>query len=53
MPPEATARTLCGALAAAVSAKGGGVLARDVHRMPSKELVRVLGHRCMKRLRRR
>ncbi|MEU6590972.1 hypothetical protein ABZ923_17425 [Streptomyces sp. NPDC046881] len=47
--PEAAARALYGALAAAASAAP----ARDVHRTPSKELVRVLGHRCLKRLRRR
>ncbi|MEU1704186.1 hypothetical protein ABZ478_02120 [Streptomyces sp. NPDC005706] len=53
MTPEAAARALYGALAAAAFASGGGPLARDVHRTPSKELVRVLGHRCLKRLGRR
>ncbi|MEU1012998.1 hypothetical protein [Streptomyces sp. NPDC005890] len=47
--PEAAARALSGALAAAASAAPS----RSVHQTPSKELVRVLGHRCPKRLRRR
>ncbi|WP_341829318.1 hypothetical protein [Streptomyces cyanogenus] len=47
--PEAAARALYGAPAAAASATP----APRVHRTPSKELPRVLGHRCPKRPRRR
>ncbi len=47
--PEAAAHALYGALAAAA----GTVKARTVHQTSSKELVKVLGHRCLKRLRRR
>ncbi|MGW7420339.1 hypothetical protein ACWGJB_09775 [Streptomyces sp. NPDC054813] len=54
--PEVAAQALYGALAAAaavpvrhtVEAKAG-----TVHQTSSKELVRVLGHRCLKKLRRR
>ncbi|MEU6670645.1 hypothetical protein [Streptomyces sp. NPDC046727] len=54
--PETAARALYGALAAAASAApatGGAAPVRGVHRTSSKELVRVLGHRCLRRLRRR
>lgn len=50
--PEVAARALYGALAAAAAAPVRAT-ARTVHQTPSKELVRVLGHRCLKRLRRR
>ncbi|MGW2044484.1 hypothetical protein ACWCPF_04765 [Streptomyces sp. NPDC001858] len=50
--PEVAAHALYGALAA-VAAGPGGASARPVHQTSSKELVRVLGHRCLKRLRRR
>lgn len=50
--PEAAARAPHGALAAA-SASLGANPARTVPRMPSKELVRVLGHHRPKRLGRR
>lgn len=49
--PEVAAQALYGALAAVAAAPGGGS-ARAVHQTSSKELVRVLGHRCLKRLRR-
>ncbi|OQR64206.1 hypothetical protein B6E66_10115 [Streptomyces maremycinicus] len=49
--PEVAAQALYGALAA-VAAGPGGASARPVHRTSSKELVRVLGHRCLERLRR-
>ncbi|MFI5689691.1 hypothetical protein [Streptomyces sp. NPDC051636] len=51
--PEVAARALYGALAAAASVPVRPARARSVHQTPSKELVRVLGHRCLKRLRRR
>ncbi|MFF2204196.1 hypothetical protein [Streptomyces sp. NPDC058145] len=51
--PEVAARTLYGALAAAASASVRTALARGAHQTPSKGLVRVLGHRCPKRLERR
>ncbi|MFJ3302291.1 hypothetical protein ACIPSA_04075 [Streptomyces sp. NPDC086549] len=51
--PEAAAQALYGVLAAAASVPAGPVPARTVHQTSSKELVRVLGHRCLKRLRRR
>ncbi|MFH8768733.1 hypothetical protein [Streptomyces sp. NPDC017958] len=51
--PEAAARALYGALAAAASAPLGATPARTVHETSSKELVRVLGQRCLKRLGRR
>jgi hypothetical protein len=47
--PEVAAHALYGALAAAADT----VKARTVHQTSSKELVKVLGHRCLKRLRRR
>ncbi|MFJ4623102.1 hypothetical protein [Streptomyces sp. NPDC088812] len=49
--PEVAAQALYGALAAVAAEPAGK--ARTVHGTPSKELVRVLGHRCLKRLRRR
>lgn len=51
--PEAAARALYGALAAAASAPLGATPARTVHQTSSNELVRVLVHRCLKRLGRR
>ena len=48
-----TPRALYGALAAAASAPAGAAPARTVHQTPSKELVRVLGHRWLRRLGRR
>ncbi|WP_210590018.1 hypothetical protein [Streptomyces sp. GESEQ-35] len=54
--PEVAAHALYGALAAAAAAPVkhiAPVKARTVHQTSSKELVRVLGHRCLKRLRRR
>ncbi|MFE6359755.1 hypothetical protein ACFVP3_07070 [Streptomyces sp. NPDC057806] len=56
LSPEVAAQALYGALAAAAEApllNGVPGRARTVHRTPSKELVRVLGHRAPKRLRRR
>ncbi|MFF3345225.1 hypothetical protein [Streptomyces sp. NPDC002779] len=56
LPPEVAARALYGAVAAAAGAplpNGLPGQARTVHRTASKELVRVLGHRALKRLRRR
>ncbi|WP_432186654.1 hypothetical protein [Streptomyces sp. Tue6028] len=51
MDPEVAARALYGALAvAAASASAAPV--RTVHQTSSKELVRVLGHRVLKRLKR-
>ncbi|MFF4901736.1 hypothetical protein [Streptomyces sp. NPDC001068] len=54
--PEAAALALYGALAAAAAAPVRHTTeakSRTVHETSSKELVRVLGHRCLKRLRRR
>jgi hypothetical protein len=54
--PEVAAQALYGAPAAAAAAPVGRTArakARTVHQTSSKELVRVLGHRCLKRLRRR
>ncbi|MFL5996371.1 MAG: hypothetical protein ACJ736_19030 [Streptomyces sp.] len=51
--PEVAARARYGALAAAASVPARPARSRSVHQTPSKELVRVLGHRCLKRLRRR
>lgn len=48
--PEVAAQALYGALAAAAEAPARS---RSVHQTPSKELMRVLGHRCLKKLRRR
>ncbi|WP_307075471.1 hypothetical protein [Streptomyces canus] len=54
--PEVAARALYGALAAAAETPvrhTSPAKARTVHQTPSKELIRVLGHRCLKKLRRR
>lgn len=54
--PEVAAQALYGALAAAAAAPVGNTAppkTRSVHQTPSKELVKVLGHRCLKKLRRR
>ncbi|OIJ69460.1 hypothetical protein [Streptomyces mangrovisoli] len=54
--PEVAAQALYGALAAVAAtapASATGSQVRTVHQTPSKDLVRVLGHRCLKRLRRR
>ncbi|MFD7457668.1 MULTISPECIES: hypothetical protein [unclassified Streptomyces] len=56
LAPEVAARALYGALAAAAAAPVRHTTpakARTVHQTSSKELVKVLGHRCLKRLRRR
>ncbi|MFF8974051.1 hypothetical protein [Streptomyces sp. NPDC014995] len=50
--PEVAAQALYGALAAVAEGAAGGA-SRPVRRTSSKELVKVLGHRCLKRLRRR
>ncbi|MET7679898.1 hypothetical protein [Streptomyces sp. NPDC005423] len=53
--PEVAAQALYGALAAAASAPvrhSAPAKARTVHQTPSRELVKVLGHRCLRRLRR-
>jgi hypothetical protein len=52
--PEAAAQALYGALAAAAAAPvrhTADAKSRTVHQTSSTELVRVLGHRCLKRLR--
>ncbi|WP_433918737.1 hypothetical protein [Streptomyces canus] len=54
--PEVAARALYGALAAAAESPlrhTSPAKARTVHQTSSKELARVLGHRCLKKLRRR
>ncbi|MEV0179302.1 hypothetical protein AB0I54_08360 [Streptomyces sp. NPDC050625] len=51
--PEVAAQALYGALAAAASVPARPDRVRTVHQTSSKELVRVLGHRCLQRLRRR
>ncbi|GGL69443.1 hypothetical protein GCM10010129_11080 [Streptomyces fumigatiscleroticus] len=54
--PEVAAQALYGALAAAAEApvrNTAPAKSRTVHQTSSKELVKVLGHRCLKRLRRR
>ncbi|MER7969502.1 hypothetical protein [Streptomyces sp. NPDC096080] len=54
--PEVAAQALYGVLAAVAAAPVGhtaGARARTVHQTTSKELVRVLGQRCLRRLRRR
>jgi hypothetical protein len=54
--PEVAAQALYGALAAAAAApirNATQAQVRTVHQTSSKELVKVLGHRCLKRLRRR
>ncbi|WP_406392638.1 hypothetical protein OG806_17665 [Streptomyces sp. NBC_00882] len=56
MAPEVAARALYGALAAAAESPGrhtSPAKARTVHQTSSRELMRVLGHRCLKKLRRR
>ncbi|WP_329339305.1 hypothetical protein OG866_29350 [Streptomyces sp. NBC_00663] len=53
--PEVAAQALYGALAAAADApirNTAPVKSRTVHQTSSRELVKVLGHRCLKRLRR-
>ena len=50
--PEVAAQALYGALAA-VASEAPRTSARAVHQTPSRELVKVLGNRCLKRLRRR
>jgi hypothetical protein len=50
--PEVAAQALYGALAA-VASQAPRTSARAVHQTPSRELVKVLGNRCLKRLRRR
>ncbi|MBT2419900.1 hypothetical protein J7F01_05610 [Streptomyces sp. ISL-22] len=52
--PETAAQALYGALAAAAATPvrhAAPAKSRTVHQTPSKELVRVLGHRCLRRLR--
>ncbi|MFJ4198467.1 hypothetical protein ACIP2Y_02385 [Streptomyces sviceus] len=54
--PEVAAQALYGALAAAAGSPvrhTSPAKARTVHQTSSKELMRVLGHRCLKKLRRR
>lgn len=54
--PEVAAQALYGALAAAAAAPvrhTAEAKSRTVHQTSSKDLVRVLGHRCLKKLRRR
>ncbi|MFD0314974.1 hypothetical protein [Streptomyces flavalbus] len=59
LAPEAAAHALYGALAAVVATPPPKPVApprqaprpRTVHQTPTKELVRVVGHRCLKRLR--
>jgi hypothetical protein len=50
--PEAAAQALYGVLAAAAAEPAHAAAIRSVHQTPSGELVRVLGHRLLKRLRR-
>jgi len=50
--PEVAAQALYGALAVAAAAPPRKAPARTVHQTSSKELVRVLGHRVLRRLRR-
>ncbi|MFF5185168.1 hypothetical protein ACFY30_15515 [Streptomyces sp. NPDC000345] len=50
--PEVAAQALYGALAAVAAAPVARAGARGVHQTSSKELVKVLGRRCLKRLRR-
>ncbi|MFJ6831785.1 hypothetical protein [Streptomyces sp. NPDC091209] len=50
--PEAAAQALYGALAAAAAEPARDAGIRSVQRTPSGELVRVLGHRALRRLRR-
>jgi hypothetical protein len=56
LAPEVAAQALYGALAAAAAAPvrhTTAAKARTVHQTSSKDLVKVLGHRCLRRLRRR
>ncbi|SEF06142.1 hypothetical protein [Streptomyces sp. Ag109_O5-10] len=55
IPPEVAARpsTARAAAASAPVRHAAAAKSRTVHQTSSKELVRVLGHRCMKKLRRR
>jgi hypothetical protein len=50
--PEVAAQALYGALAAAAAVPPRAAPARTVHQTPSRELVRVLGHRVLRRLKR-
>lgn len=50
--PEVAAQALYGALAAAAAVPARKPPARTVHQTPSRELVRVLGHRVLRRLKR-
>jgi hypothetical protein len=50
--PEVAAHALYGALAVAAEAPAHPGAVRSVHQTPSKELVRVLGHRVLRRLKR-
>jgi hypothetical protein len=50
MAPEAAAQALYGALAAAAPLSARAATLRSVHQTSSAQLVRVLGHRCLKRL---
>ncbi|MEU1510578.1 hypothetical protein ABZ490_00200 [Streptomyces sp. NPDC005811] len=52
MAPEVAAQALYGALAAVAETGPGRPGTRGVHQTSSRELVRVLGRRCLKRLRR-
>ncbi|MFD5630398.1 hypothetical protein [Streptomyces sp. NPDC127072] len=48
--PEVAAQALYGVLAVAAAAPARPAAVRSVHQTPSRELVRVLGHRVLKRL---
>ncbi|MFD7699723.1 hypothetical protein [Streptomyces caelestis] len=50
LAPEVAAQALFGMLTTVAATNGAGK-GRTVHRTSSKELVKVLGHRCLKRLR--
>ncbi|MFC9097087.1 hypothetical protein [Streptomyces sp. NPDC057072] len=50
--PEVAAQALYGALAATAALPGAGTV-RSVHRTSSRELLRVLGHRALRLMRRR
>lgn len=51
--PEAAAQALYGALAVVAAESVRATAIRSVHQTPSGELVRVLGHRILKRMKRR
>lgn len=51
--PEAAAQALYGALAVVAAESVRAAAIRSVHQTPSGELVRVLGHRILKRMKRR